>query len=185
MDHLCGARIDPAETELVHDYLRALGLPVSAAAADPSLIGYREGETVLLWDAEQNLFGKLLKSWIQTFGCCVGMGFGRAMQDAIYNAVAFGNQLWKEPVSVAWEPAYGGSRTAADIGNGRMGADPDGNYPPWMARWFHDYGVSVRKQYGAYDLTRQREDLAAQWCAKGHAVPQQIVAESKPFKSQA
>jgi hypothetical protein len=160
--------------------LEAAGALGSAA----SLVGYRDGETVCLWDAESQLFGRILDAWTQTIGCCVMEGCGRAMQDSIYNAIAFGDQIGV-PVSVAPEPTYGLARMARDIGNGRMGNNPNGNYQSWFARAFHEYGVAIRKAYGTIDLTRQREDLAARWCVHGGSTPQQIIDESKNYPAAA
>lgn len=181
---LCGAHWTPQETDAAKAVFAADGLSTSPSEAVPGIEGYRDGETVLLWDAEEQLFGKILPSWIQTFGSCVGMGMGRAMQDSVYNAIEFGDQFGY-PVSIAWEPTYGVARTAKDIGNGRMGSKPDGNYPSWFARAFHQYGVAIRRVYGTVDLTRQREDLAKKWCVRGSSVPAQIVDENKSWLSAA
>jgi hypothetical protein len=179
---LCGARWSARETEAAQDAFAAEGLPTYR----PDLIGFRDGETACLWDAEVELFGKMLPSWIQTIGTCVGMGMGRAMQDTIWNAIVYGDQFGY-PVEVAWEPTYAVARTARDIGNGQMGSDPSGNYPAWFARAFRFYGVAIRKRYGAteIDLTRQREDLASRWCVRGSSCPQSIIDETKDFLAAA
>lgn len=180
MDHLCGAHWSPDETEAAQAYFSAASESISPAP----LKGYRDGESVCLWDAETQLFGRTLPSWIQTIGTCVGMGCGRAIQDSMFWALAFGDQLG-DAVEVAWEPLYGLARTAKDIGNGRMGSNPSGNYPSWFARAYHEYGLPIRQKYGTIDLSTQRENLAAQWCQRGHATPTSIVDSIKTYNGGA
>lgn len=174
--HLCGACWSIIETEAARTKLESAGIQTSAE----SLVGFRANETVLLWDAEHELFGKLLPSWLQRIGTCVGMAMGRATQDAILWTLAFGGQVGAT-VEVAWEPTYAVARQAHDIGAGKMGADPSGNYPSWYARALHRYGVATRRDYGAVDLTQQREDLAANWATGKRQPPAEIVSENRQW----
>lgn len=174
---LCGASWSVIEMEAAQDAFAADGL----ATYRPDLIGFRDGETVCHWDSEMELFGKFLPPWLQKIGTCVGMAFGRAMQDSIFNAIC--SDQFGYPVEVAWEPTYSIARTAKDIGNKRMGNDPSGNYPSWFARAFRFYGVAVRKMYGTIDLRTQREGLAAQWATS--STPVQIVEENRNWPAAA
>lgn len=190
MDQLCGAIIDLAETEHYCLALAARGVEPffanATAKADADFDGWcerkwREKGYEFLWDAEVQLFGRMLPSWIQTVGVCVGEGGGRAFQDSLYWSLVYGDMRGK-PVSVAWEPAYAISRV--QVGKNQI-RGKYGSCGVWMATALHDYGTVARGVFGTVDLSRQREDLATTWSQKGGSVPQTILAESANYKAEA
>lgn len=187
MDHLCGAHILPEETDRFCMGLAKAGIePLFADASirqKPDFTSWcvrkwQGAGSEFLWHAERSLFGKLLPSWIQTRGVCVGMGHGRAWQDAVYNELAFGASRG-ETVAIAWEFLYGRSRTAP--GHGRIHGD--GSVGAWAAEAGHNDGIVIRGNHGTIDLTQQREDLAIRWGDAG--VPAALLQDASGFRAHA
>ena len=164
-DDLCGAHIDLHETESAIIRLVSMGArPLITDNVDlGDIMSVRKGESVVLWKAEEKLFGKRLPTWIQQTGVCVWMGFIRAVTDTIYNALAFGDLMGDKDFQIAGEFSYAVSRKI--IGNLKLRYD-DGSCGAWMAEGMYSYGLLLRKIYGKDNLTRQDEN----W-AKQHSIP--------------
>lgn len=177
---LCSAVYSERETERVCLALASEGKEPTFALANPDLTGFGEGKSVWLWEAEEKLFGRKLPSWVQHIGTCVGMALGRALQDAIYNALAFGGQRGDNG-SIAWEPLYAMSRTEF----GRPNWNGEGADPGQACLAAHNIGCIPRGQYGSIDLTKQREDLASRWGTWKVGVPAIIKAASRNYPSAA
>jgi len=179
-DSLCGARIRPDQTAKFCERLARDGMEPHFAQATAKMrpdfrkwadAKWQAKPQCFLWDAEIKLYGKMLPSWIQKIGVCIGMGHGRAWQDSIYWQQAFGVAPFM-PLELAWEFTYTMSRNLP----GKERWKGDGSVGAWAAEAGHDYGMLLRGQYGTIDLTRQREDLAAKWAES--SVPQQLKNEA-------
>jgi hypothetical protein len=179
--HFCSAVIDKDETDAVCLAMACAGAEPLFSDAMPQFNGFGEGKSYLHQEAEQKLFGKTLPSWMQNRGTCVSMGSGRAMQDALYSALAFGGNVGK-PIQLCFETIYGGSRI--QIGHGKLGSG-DGSIGAWAAQYLHDFGLLARAKYGSIDLSSAREDLAVQWGSPRAGVPASLLSESSTYKSPA
>jgi hypothetical protein len=190
-DYLCGAHIDPAATEAVCLELANDGREPLFADAKPELKGFGDGKSVFAGDSELKLFGKQLPPWLQTRGTCVSMGVGRALQDAAWYAIAFGDSIGK-PVELSSETIYGGARVT--IGKGSLGkASPwgtparqihgDGAIPDHAALFVYRHGLLERGVYGSVDLSHFREELSILWGNNG--VPATLLQESATHKAEA
>jgi hypothetical protein len=180
-EHLCGAIVDKTATDNVCLAIASSGAEPFFADAKPGLRGFGEGKSVLLQEAELKLFGKYLPSWNQARGTCVGQGTGRALQDATFWAIAFGDSIGK-PTQLCFETIYAGSRI--QIGKGWLG-NQDGASGAQAAQYVREYGLLARGVYGSIDLSKPREDLAVTWGAPRHGVPTALLSESATFKAEA
>lgn len=131
-------------------------------------------KAVFLWEWEKKLLGKSLPAdaqWAgQDPGSCVGRGTYRAIQDTHGTAI-LENRIVGVPALLCWETIYAGSRIR--IGKGALGRS-GGSMGAWAARYVHDFGVLPRGVYGAYDLTKSREDLGTAWSMPGFGTPQPL-----------
>lgn len=180
-DNLLGCDIDPVKTAAVCQALADQGKQPIFGDAMPQLKGWGIDKSVLLFDAEMKLFGKYMPSWNQLRGTCVSQGFGRAWQDALWYAIAFGNRIGL-PVQICNEPIYAGSRI--NVGKGNLG-NGDGSCGAWAALYGHNFGLNSRQVYGNIDLTTPHEDWACQWGAPHHGVPQSLLDASADYKADA
>lgn len=195
-EHLCGAVIGEALkplTDAVCLALASAGVEPLFADAQPGLKGFGEGKSVLLQDAEVELFGKTLPSWMQRRGTCTEQGTGRAACDSLYWAIRkSGGDSIGSPVEIASETLYGIGRV--QIGKGQFGkASPwgvfgnqarnDGCAGSMVALAAHDYGLLKRGVYDSIDLSKPREDLAILWGNNG--TPASLIAESTAYKIDA
>lgn len=181
MNELCGAFLDREGTDAWCAEREAAGDCPYLTTALPALDGFGANKSVFLWDAESLLHGKPLPSWVQHRGTCVGQAVGRAIQDAYWNAIAFG-QLIGEALYLCWEHIYAGSRQ--DIRKHRWGGE-DGAYPIDAMKLIREHGLIPRGMYGTIDLTNPREDLAVRWGEDGHGVPRQILDEAAKYPARA
>lgn len=179
--HFCSAIIDPAETDAVCVALAGQGKEPLFADAMPSFKGYGDGKSFLHQESETILFGKTGPSWMQNRGTCVSQGTGRGAQDALYSALAFGENVGK-PVQLCFETIYAGSRI--QIGKGKLG-NGDGSIGAWACQFLHDFGLLARGVYGPIDLSSPQEMLAVRWGSPGMGVPSVLLADSASYKSPA
>lgn len=115
-------------------------------------------------------FRKLVPHW-QKRGTCVSRGFHQALQHSylwsLAEFVAVG-----EPVEIAYEPIYAGSRVY--IGKGQLGSS-DGSVGSWAGEWLAKYGAAVRGKYGAADLSSDSESWAVEYGKPGRVMPASLM----------
>lgn len=170
--------------EAVDDFTARLIAQTGAAtfaAAQPDLSGHWDricsrGMTKLLaQDFEEMCLGHNLPAESQRRGTCVSRGTFRAIQDAYFFDISYGDTIGR-PAALAFEPIYGGSRV--NIGRGQLG-NGDGSCGAWAAEFVHTFGVVERDLYGHIDLHQPSEELAVQWGAPGRGVPAAVLAAGK------
>lgn len=188
---LCGWLQRPDEVEL---YVGSLPTPTFADAA-PHLAGTGEGSDVCYWDFEDKVIGRVLRSFHQQIGSCVGQGYARAAQDLMLIEIANGEpeEIPEDVLSgmddgvsgfVAVEPIYGGSR--CEVG-GQWGSRSDGSVGAWAAKWVSEWGVILRKKYDfggtSIDLSRHSPSRCKEYGARGCPDDLEPVAKEHPVRS--
>jgi hypothetical protein len=139
-----------------------------------------EDETVLFWEAEKKVLGKILPSWNQgSVGSCVSFGYGRASQDLMLIEIAKGEPEEWPGCEVATEPIYGGSRV--EVGGGRISGD--GSVGAWAAEWVRRWGILLRKVYGNYDLGKYSESRCRAWGQSGCPDDLEPIAKQHPVRT--
>lgn len=113
----------------------------------------------------------------QRRGTCVARGGHTALNASYLHSL--GNQLAVgNPVEIAWEPGYTGSRVV--VGKGQLGSG-DGSCGPWIAEWFAGIngvgGFAQRGVYGSADLSRDNEDWAVKFGVPRAKMPAELMAE--------
>lgn len=158
-----GWQNDPAEVARVVAALPAQqGCP--ARFADYLDSRADDGKTVLLWEPEIRLYGKLKPTWDQrAVGTCVSFGWGRGLNDIYLRMVAEGKSD-EPPGDVATEPIYGFSRV--EVGGRRLGRG-DGSLGAWAAKGAQKYGNLFRTTYGTVNLSQYSENLSRDWGYNG------------------
>jgi len=150
------------------------------AVAGSHLAGDDDDEDVFFWDFEERILGEVLPSWNQgSVGTCVSFGWGRGVQDLMLGEIVAGEPEEWPGDQVATEPIYGGSRV--EIGGGRIGGD--GSVGAWAAKWVKDYGILLRRVYGAHDLTRYSEQMSRDWGRRGIPDELEPIAREHPVQT--
>lgn len=174
--HLCGAIIDPVETDKVCNALAAMGCDPMLDSARPQLKGFWESTgyaPIFLTDADDDT------AWFQAHGTCTGQGWGHALQTSIRYSVKFGNRIGAI-VNIAWEPLYIAARRI--IGKDSLGRG-DGACVPWLAQAGYQLGMAVRRPYGSVDLSKPQEDWAVNLSQpRAGQLPQDILKAMSGFK---
>lgn len=139
-----------------------------------------EDETVLFWEAERKVLGRILSSWNQgSVGSCVSFGYGRAAQDLMLIEISRGDPEEWPGAEIATEPIYAGSRV--EVGGGRIRGD--GSVGAWAAEWVRRWGILIRKQYGSHDLSRYSESRCRSWGLSGCPDDLEPIAREHPIKT--
>ena len=131
---------------------------------------------VFLW--KQAAKFRIYKPHRQRRGTCVARGFHRALEmsylHTLGNKVAVGN-----PVDIAWEPIYAGSRVYP--GKGQLSGD--GSVGAWAGEWLAGVkgngGFCQRGQYGSADLSKDNEQWAVANGNRGARFPKELLDECK------
>jgi hypothetical protein len=174
-----GWTYQPQAIEAVRSEFAAEGLPVSFADGRPDLKDYhKQFVKSSICESELKLFGKFLDSWTQARGTCVSQGTGRACQFANFAAIVKG-VVAGDPLQIAAEPIYGGSRV--NIGGGQLGGG-DGSIGAWAARYVHKYGVHCKGVYGRFDLSNANEMVGVNWGMPRQGVPAEVLNDPKVRK---
>lgn len=136
---------------------------------------------VLLWRAEERLFGSIQPSWNQgRVGTCVSFGWGRGCDDIIVTMAAEGLIDWPG-FHVATEPIYAGSRV--EVGRGVLGSS-DGSNGSWAAEWVLRWGNLLRTKYlDRYDLSVYSEQRSREWGVRGCPDDLEPIAKVYPCAS--
>lgn len=183
---LCGWKDDPqarfremVRTHQVHSPFLTDVAPHLKSAAAPV--------DVLFWEIEEKIFGHVLQTQLlntaQAIGDCVSFGESQADQDTmLWNLLAMGGTAADWPGEVATEPTYGGSR--CEIG-GSWGDMSDGSLGLHGARWTKEYGILLRKKYGAIDLSTYSGQRAKQYGARGCPDELEPIAREHPITDYA
>lgn len=128
---------------------------------------------VFLWRDYQRI--RPLVPHYQRRGTCVSRGFHMAIQHSYYSSIvkqlAVGN-----PVEIAYEPLYAGSRVY--IGKGRLG-ESDGSVGAWCGEWMAKYGVAMRGVWGSADLRKDNERWAVDYGGPRDRMPEELLAHMK------
>ena len=129
---------------------------------------------VFLWERYEKF--RRLVPWHQKDGVCVAVGTHQAIQHSYYNALAASVQVG-EPVEIAYEPIYAGSRVY--VGKGQLtGA---GSVGAWAAQWVAGVngigGTCRRGRYGTADLTLNNERWAVANADRNDRLPPELLAE--------
>jgi hypothetical protein len=135
---------------------------------------------VFLWERYQK-YRPLVPHW-QKAGSCVGRGYHTASEMSYYNALATGVQVG-DPVPLAWEPIYTGSRVY--VGKGQLSGQ--GSVGSWAAQWLAGVngvgGICRRDKYGSADLTLDNEPWAIKNSDRGDVMPPELLAECQKHTS--
>lgn len=107
---------------------------------------------------------------------CVSRGFHRALEMSYLHSL--GNSLaLGQPVEIAYEPIYAGSRVY--VGGGRINGD--GSSGPWAGEWLAGIknrgGFCKRGIYGSADLRQDNEKWACDNADRGDRMPAELLAE--------
>jgi hypothetical protein len=129
---------------------------------------------IFLWERYEKF--RPLVPWKQEDGVCVAVGTHQAVQHSYYNALAASVQIG-EPVEIAYEPIYAGSRVY--VGKGQLtGA---GSVGAWAAQWVAGVngigGTCRRGRYGTADLTLNNERWAVANADRNDRFPPELLAE--------
>jgi hypothetical protein len=159
--------------------LSAMHSPVFSVAARP-IKGTGEGKTVLLWEAEIAVTGKI-SIHNQTIGDCVSQGSAKVTHVLKCVQIASGKREDYRG-DIATEDIYAGSRV--EIGRGAVGTG-DGSVGAWAAQYVTKYGTLLRKKYGSIDLTKYSGARAKAWGAPRAGVPDELepIAREHPVQT--
>jgi hypothetical protein len=145
-------------------------------------VGDDDDRPVFFWEAEKKVLGKVLSSWDQKdVGSCVSFGWGRGVQDLLLIQIANGGAEEWPGFEVATEPIYGGSRV--EVGGGRISGD--GSVGAWAAKWCGQWGLSLRKKYGTYDLSVYNTTTCRQFGRSGVPAEIEEAAKANPVRGVA
>lgn len=131
-------------------------------------------EGVFLW--LQGLKFRPYRPHRQRRGTCVSRGFHRALDSSYLFSLGNGTAVG-DPVEIAYEPIYAGSRVYP--GKGQISGD--GSCGPWAGEWLAGVdgigGFCKRGKYGSADLTQDNEAWACANGDRGDRLPKELLEE--------
>ena len=177
---LLGCILSQSYAEAADQRMADSGLIVEFRIAQSHYNGRWEGlkakgvEGVFLWD--QSTKFRPYVPHHQRRGTCVARGFHTALNQSYLHSL--GRKLAVgDPVEIAWEPIYAGSR----VYPGRGQLNGDGSCGPWAAEWLAGInsvgGFCMRGVYGSADLSKDNENWAVANGDRGDRFPQELLAE--------
>jgi hypothetical protein len=170
LDLLCSWNYDWREVER---YVSSLSRPIFGVSASP-LRGSGKNKVVLLHKHLEEVAGTFRVHY-QTIGDCVSHGWGLGIDVLKAVEITLLNEKEKWVGETATEPIYAFSRV--EVGGGRLSGD--GSIGAWAARAVNEYGTLVRKDYGAFNLTKYSGSKARSWGKRGAGVPDSLEPTAK------
>jgi hypothetical protein len=178
--NLLGCVLSQQYAEISDQRMSDAGMQVEFRVAQSQFSGRWEalkaqGVTgVFLW--QQGLKFRPYRPHHQRRGTCVARGFHRALEASYLFTLANGTAVG-EPVEIAWEPIYSGSRVYP--GKGQISGD--GSCGPWAGEWLAGVdgvgGFCKRGRFGSADLTNDNETWSVQNGDRGDRLPKELMDE--------
>ena len=176
-----GCILSQAYAEAVNERMEAAGIKVEFRLGQAQLNGRWEDlkasgvQGVFLWQLGEKY--RPFRPHHQRRGTCVGRGAHKALEGSYLHSLA--NKLaYGQPVEIAWEPAYVGSRII--VGKGQLGSG-DGSCGPWIAEFLAGInnvgGFCQRGVYGSADLSKDNESWAVSYSMKNQKLPSELLVE--------